>query len=172
MPHPLRNADVSRLKCRQHAAKLNPPERLCDTQWKSKRANFIPRYGNLATQQEPSHRESPSKPGWRNWQTQRTQNPPRATSWGFDPPSRHQQNKGFRSKLASQKREANFRWWLFWWLLVFTKVAEWLFVSAMVCNESQRVTFPGFPKCSRGRIGVKAAHTRAASRSWSLDTDS
>src|ERR1700733_2187332 len=28
-------------------------------------------------------------PGWRNWQTQRTQNPPRATSWGFDPPSRH-----------------------------------------------------------------------------------
>ena len=31
-----------------------------------------------------------SEPGWRNWQTQRTQNPPRATSWGFDPPSRHQ----------------------------------------------------------------------------------
>ena len=30
------------------------------------------------------------QPGWRNWQTQRTQNPPRATSWGFDPPSRHQ----------------------------------------------------------------------------------
>jgi hypothetical protein len=30
-----------------------------------------------------------SKPGWRNWQTQRTQNPPRATAWGFDPPSRH-----------------------------------------------------------------------------------
>ena len=29
----------------------------------------------------------PSKPGWRNWQTQRTQNPPRLiTSWGFDPP--------------------------------------------------------------------------------------
>jgi probable rRNA maturation factor len=28
-------------------------------------------------------------PGWRNWQTQRTQNPPRVTSWGFDPPSRH-----------------------------------------------------------------------------------
>jgi hypothetical protein len=32
----------------------------------------------------------PTEPGWRNWQTQRTQNPPRATSWGFDPPSRHQ----------------------------------------------------------------------------------
>jgi hypothetical protein len=31
----------------------------------------------------------PTEPGWRNWQTQRTQNPPRATSWGFDPPSRH-----------------------------------------------------------------------------------
>ena len=30
------------------------------------------------------------QPGWRNWQTQRTQNPPTARSWGFDPPSRHQ----------------------------------------------------------------------------------
>lgn len=43
----------------------------------------------------------------------------------------------------------------------FAKVAEWLFVSAMVCNELQRVTFPGFPKLSRDRIGVKAAHIRA-----------
>ena len=32
-------------------------------------------------------------PGWRNWQTQRTQNPPTFGSWGFDPPSRHQQIK-------------------------------------------------------------------------------
>jgi hypothetical protein len=30
-------------------------------------------------------------PGWRNWQTQRTQNPPGFGPWGFDPPSRHQQ---------------------------------------------------------------------------------
>ena len=29
------------------------------------------------------------EPGWWNWQTQRTQNPPTARSWGFDPPSRH-----------------------------------------------------------------------------------
>src|SRR5205807_6997228 len=29
-------------------------------------------------------------PGWRNWQTQRTQNPPDFGPWGFDPPSRHQ----------------------------------------------------------------------------------
>src|SRR5256885_1465863 len=29
------------------------------------------------------------KPGWRNWQTQRTQNPPTFGSWGFDSPSRH-----------------------------------------------------------------------------------
>jgi hypothetical protein len=28
-------------------------------------------------------------PGWRNWQTQRTQNPPTFGSWGFDSPSRH-----------------------------------------------------------------------------------
>jgi hypothetical protein len=31
-------------------------------------------------------------PGWRNWQTQRTQNPPTFGSWGFDSPSRHQLN--------------------------------------------------------------------------------
>ena len=29
-------------------------------------------------------------PGWRNWQTQRTQNPPGFGPWGFDSPSRHQ----------------------------------------------------------------------------------
>ena len=29
------------------------------------------------------------KPGWRNWQTQRTQNPSEAIPWGFDSPSRH-----------------------------------------------------------------------------------
>jgi hypothetical protein len=30
------------------------------------------------------------KPGWRNWQTRRSQKPLSASSWGFDPPSRHQ----------------------------------------------------------------------------------
>ena len=30
-----------------------------------------------------------SQPGWRNWQTQRTQNPPGFGPWGFDSPSRH-----------------------------------------------------------------------------------
>ncbi len=42
-------------------------------------------------------------PGWRNWQTQRTQNPPRATSWGFDPPSRHQDKSLRMNNLRSQK---------------------------------------------------------------------
>ena len=32
----------------------------------------------------------PCMPGWRNWQTQRTQNPPGFGPWGFDSPSRHQ----------------------------------------------------------------------------------
>jgi hypothetical protein len=32
---------------------------------------------------------------------QRTQNPPRATSWGFDPPSRHQDNKRLNSLKAA-----------------------------------------------------------------------
>jgi hypothetical protein len=59
-----------------------------------------------------------SKPGWRNWQTQRTQNPPRATSWGFDPPSRHQQNKELKLKWPLEIGEAKIVWWLFWWLLV------------------------------------------------------
>ena len=29
-------------------------------------------------------------PGWRNWQTRRTQNPVLAREWEFDPPSGHQ----------------------------------------------------------------------------------
>jgi hypothetical protein len=41
----------------------------------------------------------------------------------------------------------------------FYEVAKWLFVSAMVRSGLQRVTFPGFPEHSRGRIGVKATHT-------------
>ena len=42
-----------------------------------------------------------------------TQNPPIFGSWGFDPPSRHQQNKEFIVILASQLREAKIVWWLF-----------------------------------------------------------
>src|ERR1700754_4400370 len=42
-------------------------------------------------------------PGWRNWQTQRTQNPPRATSWGFDPPSRHHFNILKKNRLRRSK---------------------------------------------------------------------
>ncbi len=45
------------------------------------------RYTNL-------RREAFLQPGWRNWQTQRTQNPPTFGSWGFDPPSRHQRRNG------------------------------------------------------------------------------
>ena len=33
---------------------------------------------------------TPPSLGWRNRQTQRTQNPPEATPWGFDSPSEHQ----------------------------------------------------------------------------------
>jgi hypothetical protein len=50
----------------------------------------------------------------------RTQNPPRATSWGFDPPSRHQENKELRVKWPLETGEAEIVWWLFWWLLVAT----------------------------------------------------
>src|ERR1700733_2899827 len=53
------------------------------------------------------------RPGWRNWQTQRTQNPPIARSWGFDPPSRHQQNKEFRLNWPPEIGEAKIVWGLF-----------------------------------------------------------
>ena len=45
-------------------------------------------------------------PGWRNWQTQRTQNPPIARSWGFDPPSRHQDNKRLIAKMPDSASRA------------------------------------------------------------------
>ena len=41
-------------------------------------------------------------------------------SWGFDPPSRHQQNKELRLNLPLEIGEAKIVWWLFWWLLVAT----------------------------------------------------
>src|SRR6185437_12687910 len=41
-------------------------------------------------------------------------------SWGFDPPSRHQQNKEFRLNWPLEIGEAKIVWWLFWWLLVST----------------------------------------------------
>src|SRR6266853_6645052 len=49
------------------------------------------------------------EPGWRNWQTQRTQNPPTFGSWGFDSPSRHHavlQRTGFSSAARG------WAWWL------------------------------------------------------------
>jgi hypothetical protein len=39
-------------------------------------------------------------PGWRNWQTQRTQNPPTFGSWGFDSPSRHQPSEFVSNNLV------------------------------------------------------------------------
>ena len=46
-------------------------------------------------------------PGWRNWQTQRTQNPPIFGSWGFDPPSRHQQTKELHRVRDHGRRSAH-----------------------------------------------------------------
>src|ERR1700678_2396336 len=53
--------------------------------------------------EEPLLTKLIDRPGWRNWQTQRTQNPPRATSWGFDPPSRHQDNKRLIRKCPTRR---------------------------------------------------------------------
>ena len=41
-------------------------------------------------------------------------------SWGFDPPSRHQQNKEFIGKMATRKRVAIFVWCLFWCMLCYS----------------------------------------------------
>src|SRR5579863_4666795 len=41
----------------------------------------------------------PFLPGWRNWQTQRTQNPPTLAVMGVRPPLPAPQNKRFRQKL-------------------------------------------------------------------------
>jgi hypothetical protein len=103
--------------------------------------------------------------------TERTQNPPRATSWGFDPPPGTKILKDLQRKWPL-RRERPFSLVAVLVAVCFYEVAELLFVNAMVCNESQRVTFPEFPERSRGRIGVKAAHPRAASRSQRLDSDS
>src|ERR1700678_1346767 len=40
------------------------------------------------------------EPGWRNWQTQRTQNPPGFGPWGFDSPSRHHTSTPCNQALA------------------------------------------------------------------------
>ena len=49
-----------------------------------------------------------SEPGWRNWQTQRTQNPPGFGPWGFDSPSRHQHSSGIpRTKTATLARNSD-----------------------------------------------------------------
>jgi hypothetical protein len=68
---------------------LNAVESLCDTYEAIENQLGLKRVLNLPEILKILVEES-SKPGWRNWQTQRTQNPPRATSWGFDSPSRHQ----------------------------------------------------------------------------------
>src|SRR6202050_3897408 len=56
-------------------------------------------------------------PGWRNWQTQRTQNPPGFGPWGFDSPSRHQNNLhrmsswmvGTSAQITVRNRRSGFR---------------------------------------------------------------
>ena len=49
------------------------------------------------------------EPGWRNRQTQRTQNPPGFGPWGFDSPSRHQHLSLYRAMVygASWSRGAD-----------------------------------------------------------------
>src|SRR5437588_3153854 len=59
-------------------------------------AGFSPRPGALSTWGSLSA----AAPRWRNWQTRRSQKPLRATSWGFDSPSRHQLSYSHRLGLS------------------------------------------------------------------------
>ena len=58
---------------------------------------------NVTLLQNQSHPTIWPRPGWRNWQTQRTQNPPGFGPWGFDPPSRHQDSKGLTEKQSKDR---------------------------------------------------------------------
>src|SRR4051812_42617500 len=53
-------------------------------------------------------RVAPS-PGWRNWQTQRTQNPPGFGPWGFDPPFRHHILVNFLMTVCHVFKESEFK---------------------------------------------------------------
>jgi hypothetical protein len=44
----------------------------------------------ILSERDARHRDAHEKPGWRNWQTQKTQNLPVARPWGFDSLSGHQ----------------------------------------------------------------------------------
>jgi hypothetical protein len=83
-----------------------------------------------------------------------TQNPPRATSWGFAPPPGTKILKLYMQSGLSRARGC-FRWWL----LNAAVYRSGCFTCYLACNEVQRVAFLGFTERSRSRIGVKAAHS-------------
>ena len=47
------------------------------------------------------------KPGWRNWQTRRTQNPVLVREWEFDPPSGHHRFTRLRGNRIVREAESN-----------------------------------------------------------------
>ena len=95
-------------------------------------------------------------PGWRNWQTQRTQNPPDFGPWGFDPPSRHQDNKRLIVKMPDSASRAFSVGGLFWWLFVFSRFSHlggwWLF------GGRSRDPFDHRKFVGRGQVAVAGRH--------------
>ncbi len=86
--------EISRRETRQADPALVANSRLCDTEG-AQRAARNPRaaYGFSSLTFEIGVRNRPDsgtdralKPGWRNWQTQRTQNPPTLAVMGVRPP--------------------------------------------------------------------------------------
>src|SRR5438876_714284 len=64
----------------------------------------LPGFGFARNRKPVRHFELPTRtPGWRNWQTQRTQNPPPSLAYEFDSRSRHHYNQQLRAKLPKRK---------------------------------------------------------------------
>ena len=58
----------------------------------------IERHRPLVLEEAYTNQMNRGVPGWRNWQTRRTQNPVLAREWEFDPPSGHQERATTRKR--------------------------------------------------------------------------
>ena len=127
---------------------------LCDTPTELARTRWRAFDGFQRPLQAARTRKSISSPGWRNWQTQRTQNPPIARSWGFDPPSRHHQNYRVSNFESSACGMRSFRCCTYYVPIRPFCIFAYLFASknafAKPCGVAERISFvlADVPPCS------------------------
>jgi hypothetical protein len=87
-------------------------------------------------------------PGWRNWQTRRSQKPLGASPWGFDPPSRHHFKSGTwpsGTRCLSAFRPEN----------CVSFVPELSMVSILFVLPSRMAARPGMHRCG---LGIESCH--------------